>query len=243
MYHAAAGDGAGEFVEIMNISTAPIDLTGVYFADGIEFAFPLGFVLPAGDRALLVADAVAFAAAHPAIPPAGTFAGSLANSGERLALAVTGGAEFLAFEFSDKLPWPESPDGEGPSLVLIAPGTAPDHSLATNWRPSVLPGGNPGAGDSVPLSGGDLIGYALASPPRLRLDASGDAQLQLHRNLAADDAVISFETSDDLRAWSEAGVELLGESYPGDGTIDLIYGLEVPPAGGRWFYRVVVAER
>jgi hypothetical protein len=35
-------------------------------------------------------------------------------------------------------------DGGGASLVLVAPRSNPDHSLAVNWRASVVVGGSPG---------------------------------------------------------------------------------------------------
>jgi hypothetical protein len=41
-----------------------------------------------------------------------------------------------SFTYDDEFPWPDSPDGLGDSLVLVAPATNPDHSLAANWRAS-----------------------------------------------------------------------------------------------------------
>ena len=71
------------------------------------------------------------------------------------------GAEILAFTYDNDLPWPDSADGGGPGLVLIAPGSGPDHGLPQNWRASTAPGGTPGGTDALSYGGGDLLAYAL----------------------------------------------------------------------------------
>ena len=243
MYHPAGSDTAGEFIEVMNISAGEgLDLTGVNFTDGIEFSFPLGFILGPGERAVAVADPAAFATAHPAVRVAGSYSGALDNGGERVALADSSGSVFLAFDYDDRLPWPESPDGGGPSLVLISPERAPDHSLAANWRASTSAGGNPGASDAVPFAGGNLISYALASLPRLIVSATGEPQLIIHRNLAADAADISLEVSGDLKSWLPATANPVSENDLADGTLEHIYGFDPPlqENGRQWFVRVVV---
>ncbi|MBU0692478.1 T9SS type A sorting domain-containing protein, partial [bacterium] len=51
--------------------------------------------------------------------------------------------------YDDALPWPQSPDGDGPTLELVSP--ALDNSDAANWRASApsAPHGTPGAENSV----------------------------------------------------------------------------------------------
>jgi len=47
------------------------------------------------------------------------------------------------FTYSDGGAWPESPDGDGPSLLLRNPLANPDHGQPTNWTASAIPGGMP----------------------------------------------------------------------------------------------------
>ena len=42
------------------------------------------------------------------------------------------------------MPWPVEADGDGYSLVLIAPWTIPDHALPVSWRLSTAIDGSPG---------------------------------------------------------------------------------------------------
>ncbi len=235
MYHPASGDPAGEFIELVNLSsTDGLDLTGVHFSDGVEFTFPLGFTLDPGERAVLVADQAAFAAAHPDVAIAGTYSGALNNGGERIALADSTATDFLAFTYDNNNPWPESPDGQGTSLVLIAPETAPDNSRPENWRASTTIGGNPGDSDRIPYSGGDLISYALIAHPVF--DFSG-MTISAALRPGADDVEVIPQWSADLQNWNEDHFDYLG-GRPGQWRI-------VPPLPDlrSLFVRVTIAER
>ena len=178
---SAAESGAGytdkqlfEYAELMNISAETINLGGVAFTAGITYAFADGTLLASGERILVVKNADAFALRYGASARvAGVYTGSLDNSGERLTLSSLG-QTVHDFAYSDGThpalgqtvdPWPASPDGTGPSLVLINPSLAPDHTLATNWRPS-LGAALPGAPDPI------LYGEWAARHPGL--GASGD---------------------------------------------------------------------
>lgn len=152
MYQPAV-NGAEEFIEVMNISsTDTIDLTGVRFTAGVEFAFPDNTIIPAGGRLVVVRDLVAFQSVHgTALPVAGLFGNgtALSNGGERIVLEDARGGVIQDFAFDDDAPWPAGADGGGASLVLIAPEGAPDHSDPLNWRSSASDGGCPGAGDAI----------------------------------------------------------------------------------------------
>lgn len=235
MYHPGIGDSAGEFIELLNLSsTDALDLTGVSFSDGITFAFPFGFSLPPGGRTVVVADPLAFAAVHPAVPISGTFTGALDNSGERIALADSLGTEFFAVTYDDHLPWAEAADGGGPSLVLIGPESLPDPNLSANWRGSTTAGGVPGGTDRVPYKGGDLIAYALAGP--VRFDVA-TRSLAVPLQVAADDAEVRPQWSTDLRTWHEDHFLHLG-GHPAHWQV-------LPPAAGQsaLFLRAAVRLR
>jgi len=155
----------------------------------------------------VVRDPVAFEAAHPNLAVAGRFSGALNNGGERLALSDAFGTELLALTFDNSFPWPDSPDGRGPSLVLIAPESAPNHDQPQNWRASTTPGGNPSRRDDVPYQGGDLLVYALDHLPHHDL-AAGTFSVGLRSG--ADDVEIAPQWSRDLQSWSPNHLELVG---------------------------------
>jgi hypothetical protein len=142
-----------EFMELLNISASPVELTGCRFDDGITFNFSTDSsvqTIPPGGRILLISDAAAFAARHPGVPFAGVFqeGGNLSNGGERLELLAADGSDIFDFVYDDTAPWPASADGGGYSLVLINPTTAPDPAVPSNWRASVAPGGTPDGEDA-----------------------------------------------------------------------------------------------
>ena len=139
-----------EFVELLNVGEQTLDLGGVAFELGVTFVFPEQTELLPGARILVVSNPTAYLARYGS-PPAGTviageYAGHLSNDGETLRLTGAGGT-IREFTYNDQPPWPEAADGDGPSLVLIAPGSLPDHNVAANWRASTLDGGSPGGVD------------------------------------------------------------------------------------------------
>ena len=225
MYHPA--DGAGEeFVELMNISdTVTLDLTGVKFTDGIDFEFAAGTMLAPGAR--IVVGAADFLN--------GT---ALSNGGERLKLEDADNSTIKQFSYNDRAPWPTSPDGGGPSLVLIRPETNPDPGDGTNWRPSSANGGNPGGTDAIPFPGGDLFEYALAGQPGVVATTGGDHEFTFSVRLGSDQVAIEAEWSPDLVTWTPSSDSLLPvlESLP-DGSGNLQIRLAMPH-GVRGFARL-----
>ncbi|MHB1307819.1 MAG: lamin tail domain-containing protein [Limisphaerales bacterium] len=151
MYHpAATADTDGEefeFVELKNTNPFAVELSGVSFVNGIRSTFPLGTKLGAGQFAVLVKDAAAFAARHPGVPVAGVYTGSLANSGERVTLAQATGTNLFSVNYDDAAPWPLAADGGGFSLVPRDPNANPLPDDAASWRASSRIGGSPGADD------------------------------------------------------------------------------------------------
>lgn len=211
-YNPPSAEG-WEFIELMNISSGPIDLTGVAFTGGIEFTFPAGSLLGAGGRLVLVGDAVAFAAKFPSVTAAGVYLNKLDNSGEELALVAANGTDVRRFTFNDHAPWPRSADGGGFSLTLIAPETNPDHAIPLNWRSSVAPNGTPGTGDAWPFGGdpsadsdGDglsnLYEYAMGDPAIGSAELVGSGLVAFRMGAGADLARVIVEESLDLDHWT-----------------------------------------
>jgi len=135
-----------EFVEIRNVGSASAALAGVTFTEGIGFTFASGTLAP-GSQLLLVGDLAAFESRYgTGHLVAGTFSGSLGNSGERLRLEDATGGALHDFEFQDE--WAPSADGSGRSLVIRDPnGDIATWVRADGWRASALPGGSPGAAE------------------------------------------------------------------------------------------------
>ncbi|MEZ5305140.1 MAG: LamG-like jellyroll fold domain-containing protein, partial [Verrucomicrobiales bacterium] len=160
---AGAAGSDFEFVEIQNLGAEPVDLTGMRFADGIDFDFPAA-TLGAGEFALIVSNAAAFEARYGAAAAGkviGEFANgtNLNNGGEALALAGAAGDPVLALRYNDRAPWPETADGDGFSLTLTDPPNTPDPSDAAAWHASIAVGGTPGEAEPFDSDGDTLPDY------------------------------------------------------------------------------------
>ena len=140
-----------EFVRLTNIGAVPLDLHGLRFTQGITYDFTntaVGAINP-GASVLVVRNKDAFQYRYGQSYNsmiAGEYAGTFSNSGETVTLQlVNGGTTTLeTFTYGTLAPWPAAADGYGPSLMLIAPATAPNPNVATNWTTSAQPGGMPG---------------------------------------------------------------------------------------------------
>ena len=229
-----------EFIELTNVGTADVDFTSVAFTDGVDFVFPAGVVVSPGGRIVLVSDQAAFLQRYGAgaATIVGVYSGNLRNSGERVRLEAADDSVIADFSYGDDSPWPTSADGDGYSLVF----NGSDPGSPQDWRPSTARGGNPGGSDRVPFTGGDLLVYSLASDPSIEI--IGDSfELTFRQNLAADDAEVVVEFSDDLASWAEGGTFVSSENQ-GDGTTLMTYSAPLPPGNSpRQFGRVLVRLR
>ncbi|MGC6427132.1 MAG: CotH kinase family protein [Akkermansiaceae bacterium] len=201
-----------EFIEFLNISTETIDLSGVHFTAGVDFTFPTGRLLAAGERVLVARKVRAIQERYPSVSAtqlAGEFENEsgLKNSGERLTVNAITGEIIVDFEFNDRSPWPEAADGEGASLVLINPLTAPSHEAATQWRLGAS-GGNPASSDASTFPGGDslaLLNYATGGvAPTVQLQNDGSVLVTLTLNLRAEDVIGELQIGTSLQGWQNA---------------------------------------
>ncbi len=260
-----------EFIELLNISTESIDLTGVHFTAGILFNFPDARApLAPGQRTLVVRNQAAFTARYgTGFSIAGQYQGALSNSGEEIALIDAGGRDIARLTYLDSSPWPPSANANGYSLVYQKSRLNPDPSDPDQWRASVRPGGSPGSTDASAFVGSpeadsngngqpDLFDYAfgaLLTNPLTGIvvgiepfESNGQRTehllLTYPRNLAADDAAVILETAPSPTGpWHEerGGFSLVREERAVDGTARQSYRMNTPLGAGAVFVRLSVS--
>jgi hypothetical protein len=142
MYHPASN--ANEFVELFNITSANVDLSG-WTLKGAAFTFPLDVVLLGTTN--ITTEQFRESNNVPASVPILGHSFDLQNDGEELELSKPSdppGNPAIRVDrvrYNDKSPWPAEADGGGPSLErhpVTAYGNEP-----LNWR-TVKIGGTPG---------------------------------------------------------------------------------------------------
>jgi hypothetical protein len=149
MYHPALTNDAVEFIELRNITAAPVPLYDPSnpantwrVRGGVDFNFPQGTTIPPGGYLVVVsfdpstdpaARAVFESAYGAGITLAGPYSGKLDNSGEAVELRkpdapqTVPGPDFGLVPYivadrvvySDATPWPVTPDGTGDALKKV----------------------------------------------------------------------------------------------------------------------------
>ncbi len=236
-----------EYIELLNIGAAPIDLFECRFASGIDYHFRNGSItqLAPGQRMLIVKDTAAFAfryGAGPAASVAGVFEGNdnFNNAGETVTIVDRTGATILSFAYGTTAPWPPQADGLGRSLVLMLPEGNPNAALAASWRASVITGGEPGGVDSrlftgtgtedadadgIPALVEHVMGASDTNPNSYTPPIAGFITigpdtfqtLSVIHDLRADGVAVSAERSGDLLAWDATPAGIVLVSATPDG--------------------------
>lgn len=212
-----------EFIELLNLTNATLELGGCHFDEefgqGINYTFPNGTQVTAGNRIIVARNRTAFLAAYPSasskLAPNQYDPSDLDNGGEELVLYAASGLEIFRFSYNDNV---AGTDGDGRSLVRVLSSTAPNGSTYA-WRASTVNGGNPGTSDAVNFTGSamadlDLDGFpaileytfgtsdtnALSRPPApvIAWNVAGQALVTYATVPNADDVVVAIETTDGL---------------------------------------------
>ena len=143
MYHPLGNDPAGEFVELYNRGTLPVELAGWTFSDGIRFEIPAGTSLSPAEFLVIapypegIRETYELPAAKvlgPADEEGRTQFGVLADGGERITLLDARGNIADTVRYYDGGEWPEWADGGGSSMELIDPFQ--DNSNPQAWDAS-----------------------------------------------------------------------------------------------------------
>ena len=151
MYHPKERtDGlTGEFIELYNADLIDQDLGGYRISGAVEFAFPDGYMLPAGGFAVVAQNPVELAVVAGVKNALGPFANAngLPNDTGIIWLRNPQDAILLEVTYDSEHPWPVAADGAGHSLVLSQPSYGEGDSRA--WSASGQVGGSPGQMEAV----------------------------------------------------------------------------------------------
>lgn len=155
-YHPADDGRDGEFIEVCNFDTVPVNLAGWSLRGGVSFDFPPGTLIQPGQHLVVANDALTLFSRYALDPQliVGEYTGKLANGGELLELVTDRGLLISFVDYQDDGAWPGEPDGLGPSLERVSPGREENDPWA--WRTSLVVGGTPGEQNSVHVPDPDL---------------------------------------------------------------------------------------
>ena len=214
MYHPpdlnALDNARDEFIELHNITTSAVDVSGWKIKGSVDFLFPAGTSIRPGDYVLVVgfdpaADATSlsgFRAAYglgTATRIYGPFVPKLPNSVAAVELAypgvaVAGIVPFInvdKVDYADSAPWPTTPDGTGPSLQRLSRTVIGNDVV--NWAAAVA---TPGAvntgetaitdsdGDGMPDSYEVANGFDKFNAADATLDTDGDGRNNVSEYIA-----------------------------------------------------------
>lgn len=248
---AGFGRNDFEFLELHNPGATPVNLTGAEFTRGLTFTFD-ELILPPGGRAVLVKNPAAFSLRYgdlDGVLVLGGYQGNLDNDGETLELAGQHRRTLFSVTYNDAPPWPETADGDGPSLVLQDPAFPPN--LPGSWQAASEMGGTPGRPDFPAFSGdptGDdnrngisnLVEYAIGVTPLTLVSLDEDfATFSFRRRPGLSGITITLQTSVDpsREPWTAfTGTPKVDATAP-DGTETVHLSI---PRAGKLFARLVV---
>ena len=122
-YKSSLATNAGDWVELLNISTSAIDISNWKFRDSDDthnFNIPLNTILQPAERLVLVFDSLLFLSRFPGITNfQGQFNFGLSSSGEAIRLFDSAGRLYQSIVYDEASPWPIGANGNGYTLELI----------------------------------------------------------------------------------------------------------------------------
>ncbi len=136
-----------EFIEITNSGENPVVLDGFVFSKGIDFTFQEESIVIPGEGVVLTNDTALFRITY-GFSAFGQFSKQLNNGGETLVLKNRFDQIVDSVSYSDTIPWPVGPDGEGFSLELISQEL--DNSIYSSWKTSDMKNGTPFKPQTLP---------------------------------------------------------------------------------------------
>ena len=225
-----------EYVEILNITGGPVSLFDPLnpsntwqMSDAVQFAFPTGAVLQAGEMALVIGtDQVANFRLTNNVPTNVTifapWIGKLDNSADSVRLLKpdppnSNNVPYILVDqvdYRDDLPWPAGPDGQGSALERISAVSFGND--AQNWQSSLI-GGSPGAGNNLQqVTNVIIISEFMAFNETTLADEDGDYRdwIELFNTSTTDVNLVNWfltDTQTNLTQWMFPGVVISASSH------------------------------
>ena len=131
-----------EFIELHNSQQWAEDLGGFRLSGDVDFTFPAGTEIGAGEYLVVAASPQEVADYYGIQNVLGPWEDELSNREGTVHLRHRAGALLLEVEYQDRGEWPAAADGFGHSLALAKPSFGERNPQA--WKASFLPGGSPG---------------------------------------------------------------------------------------------------
>ncbi|MCD4664817.1 MAG: CotH kinase family protein, partial [Bacteroidales bacterium] len=175
-YNSADFFDSDDWVELKNISSLPVNLSGWVFKDANDehiFEIPDNFILEPESYFVLCKDTTLFKTVHPGIDSfLGNFDFGFSGNNEVLRLYNNNIELVDSVHYYDTQPWPYLPDGNGPSLELIDDSL--DNDVPYSWRASYVIGGTPGVPNSIQAPVKLFINEFMADNDNIIADPQGE---------------------------------------------------------------------
>ena len=138
-YRSSDFADAGDWIELWNRSGQDINMSGWQVRDRndtLRYTIPNGISIKKDSFLVIYSDLFLFSDVHPGAAPnkTGPFEFGLSGNGDLIRLFDFNQDIVLSMFYNDAAPWPEEPDGQGPTLELRAPFT--DLNTPANWASS-----------------------------------------------------------------------------------------------------------
>lgn len=144
MYKPASTQPSGDWFEVFNPGNQPLDISAWRVNDeaGNSFTIPNGETLAAAQRRVLAQDLGLFSQIHTGVMnPLGPSGIALSSNFESIFISDALGNLKFSLCFDGNAPWPNQPNGGGPSLEML--DSTGKMNQAQNWFPG-CPEGSPG---------------------------------------------------------------------------------------------------
>lgn len=151
-YRSSPAFDAGDWVELYNATDSTVDISNWEFHEGDSYyQLPNNVQLAANQYLVLSQNSSLFTARYPWVNNyLGDWGFGLGGDGERAILLSDQRCWVDGLVYNDSPPWPQTPDGQGPTMALIDP--ALDNTLAGSWTASTIGGapiGTPGQANNI----------------------------------------------------------------------------------------------
>jgi len=159
-YNSPPDASAGDWLELANAGPDTVWTGGWSVRNGAADHLHVldNWPLAPGEMLVVYADSSAFFSQHPGCPADGDAMDFGLSAAERVRLYTPTGEMEDFVRYGSQSPWPEDPDGQGPTLSLRDP--ALDNSLPESWEAGPFMGSPGVSNDSLP---------GWASSPAMRL--------------------------------------------------------------------------